>query len=361
MPTIQPAVLTEWTETVVAAAGAPTDIARIVARSLVSADLRGHSSHGIRLLPKYIDRVGGDAQNRIDPTARPQVEKRTGPRALVDGDDAYGRVVGQDATDLAIELASEHGLAVVGIRDGNHLGRMGEWAEMAAEAGLLTLTFVKAEASHVAPVGSADRRLSTNPIAAGIPTFDALDFPVVLDMATSVAAGGKIWERQQTGLDLPEGWVVDADGEPTTSATGYDRGEGALRPLGGSTAGHKGFGLAVVAELVGALVGNGVVAGERDHVPFNNAVGLVAIDPTWFTQRATIESRLRTFTEYVRSARPQSHLFPEVAADEVLLPGEPEHRSEMTARQSGLSLPEETVAELEACADTVGCGPLPGE
>jgi len=358
MPTIQPSVLTDWTERVVASAGAPSDIARIVARSLVSGDLRGHSSHGIRLLPKYLDRVDGDAQNRIDPAARPTVEKRTGPRALLDGNDAYGRVVGQDATELAIELADDHGLAVVGVRDGNHLGRMGEWAEVAAEAGLLTLTFVKAEASIVAPVGSGKPRLSTNPIAAGIPTFDALEFPIVLDVATSVAAGGKVWERGVTDADVPDRWLVDADGQPVTDPDAYDSGDAALRPLGGTTAGHKGFGLAVVAELVGALLGNGVVAGDRDHVPFTNSVGLIAVDPTWFTVRETVEERIRTFAEYIRGADSHSHLVPDVAGDEMLLPGEAEHRHEMDNRRTGLRLPAETVDSLNEAAASLRCEPL---
>lgn len=359
MPIVQPAALTDWAERVVTATGAPPAVSRIVARSLVGSDLRGHGSHGIRLLPRYLDRVDGDAQNRIDPTARPRVEKRGGPRALLDGNDAFGRVVGHDATELAGELAGEHGVAVVGIRDGNHLGRMGEWAEMAAEAGLITLAFVKAEASIVAPVGTADRRLSTNPIAAGIPTFGALEFPVVLDMATSVAAGGKVWERRVAGRELPDGWLVEADGTSTTAPDAFDSGAGALRPLGGTTAGHKGFGLAVVAELIGAFLGDSVVAGERDHVHFNNAVGLIAVDPTWFTSRETMTERIRTFAEYVRSGRPVPGLFPEVAAsDDLLLPGEPEHRAERANRRSGIELPGETVAELNACGRTAGCGPL---
>jgi uncharacterized oxidoreductase len=358
MPAFQPAALRDWTETVLTAAGASDEIARIVARSLVSADLRGHGSHGVRLLPMYVERIGGDGHNRIDPTARPTVERRAGPRVLVDGSDAFGRVVGQHVTDLAIDQADESGLAVVGVRDGNHLGRMGEWAEVAAEAGLVTVTFVKGEAAFVAPPGSTDRRLSTNPIAVGIPTFDALDFPIVLDMATSVVAGGKTWERKRAGEDLPEGWVVTDDGEPATTPDALEGGTSALLPLGGTTAGHKGFGLAVIAELLGALLGNGVVAGDREHVHFNNAVGLLAIDPTWFTSRGAIETRLRTFTEYLRDTTLVPGLAPLITDNRVMLPGEPEHRHDLSSRQSGVDIPDETVTDLNGCADAVDRPPL---
>ena len=126
MPSLRSAALVNWVETVLIAVETPTDNARSVARSLVSSDLRGHSLHGVRLLPMYLDRIGSDAPNRINPTARPQVERRDGPRVLLDENDAFDRVVGEEATELAIELTWEYGLAVVGIRDGNHLGRIGE-------------------------------------------------------------------------------------------------------------------------------------------------------------------------------------------------------------------------------------------
>lgn len=363
MPTVRPARLEEWIRDVVEARGATTEIARIVSESLVSADLRGHSSHGVRLLPRYLERIVTDraeeSTNTIDPTARPRVEARAGPRVQVDGNGAYGRVVGNDATEIAIRTTEEHGIAAVGIRDGNHLGRMGEWAEMAAGAGLVTLLFVKAEAKLVAPFGTADRRLSTNPIAAGVPTFGALEFPLVLDMATSAAAGGKVWERHRGGEDLPEGWAILDDGSSMENPDRFVEGEGALRPLGGATAGHKGFGLSVVAELLGALVGNGVVAGEREHVHFNNSVALFSLDPTWFTPTEVIRERILTFSEYVRESSPVSEVSAGAAAgDGVLLPGEAEHRSEQVNRESGLDLPEETVVDLNRCGEEVGVGPL---
>lgn len=365
MPTVTPERLEAWCRSMIAATGASEKVARIVARSLVSADLRGHSSHGVRLLPKYVERTGtspdGDV-NRIDPAARPRVEAREGARALVDGNAAFGRVVGHDATELAIEVADEQGLAVVGVRDANHLGRMGEWAETAAEAGLLFLAFVKAEAQLVAPPGTATRRLSTNPIAASAPTFGALEFPIVLDMATSVAAGGKVLERERTDRELPDGWALGDDGGTMEEPGPFVDGDGALLPLGGTTAGHKGFGLAVVAELFGAIIGNGVVAGQREHVPYNNSAALLAVDPTWFTPERTIADRVRMFAEYVREARPIPGVSPGAAADGgVFLPGEPEHRSERMARRSGLSLPEETIRDLNRCAEQFGLEPLEPE
>lgn len=357
MSTVNPDSLGAWIRDVLEAAGSSADIAEVVARSLVSADLRGHSSHGVRLLPAYVERIATEPNgetNRIDPTARPRVEAQTGPRVLLDGEGAFGRVVGADATDLAIRDADEHGIGLVGVRDGNHLGRMGEWAELAAEEGMLFLAFVKAEAELVSPAGSATRRLSTNPIAAGVPTFDALEFPIVLDMATSVAAGGKVLERARTGRQLPERWVVDDDGDPMGDGTRFVDGEGALLPLGGTTAGHKGFGLAVISELFGAIVGDSVVAGEREHVPYNNSVALFAIDPTWFSSEQAIADRIRTFTAYIRDAEPVPEITGAAARDGVLLPGEAEHRAERATRRSGLELSVETLADLNQCADGLG-------
>lgn len=341
--------LETWTARLLRAAGAPDDHARTVAESLVSADVRGHASHGLRLLPAYLDRIGADSVNRIDPTATPTVVKRSGPRVLVDGSNAFGRVVGDWAADESIALAGQHGLGVVGIRDGNHLGRMGEWAERAAEAGLLFLTLVKAEAALVAPPMSATRRLSTNPIAAGVPTFDAVDFPIVLDMATSVESGGKVRERAADDRPLPAGWAVDAAGDDLRSPERFLDGDGALRPLGAPVAGHKGFGLGVVAELFGALLGDGVTAGERDHVPFNNSAAFVTVDPTWFTPPETIAERIERFVTYVREAERY-----DADGAEVRLPGEPEHLSERRARTAGVSLAAPTVAELNRRATDLG-------
>lgn len=361
MPTVNSGPLEDWICDLLESVGASGDIAPIVARSLVSADLRGHSSHGVRLLPAYIERISTELNgnvNRINPSARPRIEAQNGPRVLLDGEGAFGRVVGWDATDLAIRAANEHGLALVGIRDGNHLGRMGEWAEMAAREGLLFLAFVKAEAELVSPAGSATRRLSTNPIAAGVPTFDALEFPIVLDMATSVAAGGKVLERAQTGRNLPERWVVDDEGDPMDDGTRFVNGEGALLPLGGTTAGHKGFGLAVVAELFGAIIGDGIVAGERKHIPYNNSVALFAVDPTWFTTEQAITDRIRTFSEYIRQAEPVPGMAGTAVEEGVLLPGEPEYRAEEANQQTGLQLSEETLADLDQCAVEVGVDPV---
>lgn len=352
--------LEEWTHSVLTAAGVTDDIAASVAQSLVSADLRGHGLHGVRLLPKYLDRIDPGAEgpaNRIDPAARPVVEEESGPLALVEGGAAFGRLVGRDATALAVEASETHGVGVVGIRDGNHVGRMGEWAERAANEGVLLFGFVKGEANLIAPVGTAERWLSTNPLVAGIPTFDALEFPLVLDAATSVTAGGKVWERARAGRDLPVRWAIDGDGEPVRSAERFLDGDGALQPLGGSPAGHKGFGLAVVAELFGAILGDGAVAGQREHVHFNNTAMLVAIGPMWFTTEEAIAERVRILAAHLRSARP----VPDSAhrtSDGVLLPGEPEHRAERRARRSGVDLPPETVTDPNECARSLDHGPL---
>lgn len=363
MPTVDLGRLKSHVQDLLEAAGTDPDVAGVVADSLVQSDMRGHSSHGVRMLPKYLDRIDASDEdppaNRIDPDALPVIERRDGPRVLIDGQDAFGRVVGRDAAELGIELADEHGVGVVGIRDGNHLGRMGEWAELAADSGFLFLAFVKGEAELVAPANSSDRRYSTNPVVAGIPTFDALEFPIVLDMATSAAAGGKVWEEATAGNELPIDWAVDEDGRSQSDPDAFLSGEGALLPLGGRVAGHKGYALGVVSELVGAILGNGVVAGERSPVHFNNMAAYFLVDPTWFTAEDEISRRVAALADFLRTADPALHLDAgAAAANGINLPGEPEHHAEQRHRESGLNLSAVTVDSLDECAQALGCDSL---
>lgn len=256
MPTIEPRTLETFVASIVKELGADTSDAAAVAESLVSADLCGHHSHGVRLLPsKYQPEI---REGKIDPTAEPVLE-RDGPlTAIVDGQKAFGQVVGRFAIDGAVAKARETGICVAGVRNVSHLGRIGEWTCRAAGSDLVCLAFVANPSSrHVAPAGTAEPRLSTNPISIGIPTFDAFDFPVLLDMATSQIAKGKTRLYDAEDEQLPEECVVTSDGESVIDPSRYLDGQGALLPLGGLTSGHKGFGLATVAELLAANVSDG--------------------------------------------------------------------------------------------------------
>jgi uncharacterized oxidoreductase len=330
------------------ASGAPEDIATLVAESLVLSDMRGHNSHGTRRIPSYVEDslVGRDDGYGIDPEARPTVESEGPTHALVDGQDGFGHLAGHRAVGLAVEKARENGVAMVSVRDATHLGRIGEWSERAAEQGMLFTAYVYNHGRVVAPPGSAQRRYSTNPVSYGIPTFDALDFPVVLDIATSQVANGKTGEFAGRGDPLPESWTITEDGGSVTDARAFRGGEGALLPLGGLVSGYKGFGLAMIAELLGGITADAPVHGEATSNR-GCAAMFVAVDPTIVTTQDVIEERVLALREYIEetdySGIPTG---PVAYGDRALLPGEPEHLRESTCREHGVPLAEADVTML---------------
>lgn len=353
MPTVDPETLESFAAALVEGLGAAPPDAAAVARSLVDADLCGHHSHGVRLLPgKYESDV---RSGRIDPTAEPALERDEPTAAVVDGRDAFGQVVGRFAIDEAVAKAERTGLCVLGVRNATHLGRIGEWAERAAAADLACLGFVtNPGSSHVAPAGTALARLSTNPIAVGIPTFGALEFPILLDMATSQIAKGKTRLYAARGEELPSETVLTPAGEAVTDPSRYLDGLGALLPLGGRTAGHKGFGLAVVAELLAATISDGDVSGEAD-VAWGNEAAFFLVDLTRFSARERIVDRIAAFEAHLEST-PSAEFPPGAAArgERPLLPGAAEHRQRQQNRRDGISLSEADAAALVELASDLG-------
>lgn len=346
---------------VVRAYGADDTAAQQVAESLVEADLRGHRSHGTIRLPMLYRRML-DA-GVIDPAATPELLDGSGATATVDGHNAFGQVVGRRAVDVATEQAAEHGVAAVGVRNGAHLGRIGEWAERAAGRGFLFAAWVNTGglAPLVALPGGAARRIATNPIAFGTPSFGALEFPVVLDMATSQVAHGKVSKRAVEGQPLPEGWVIDASGEFVTNGERYEAGDGAILPLGGLTAGHKGFGLAVIAELFAGILGDAFVTGQDAAGVVNNAATFVAVDPDRFSAPDANKARIEALAETVATEDYSDGIPAGDAArgDRALLPGESEHRTRAEREAEGIPLAPATVDLFVALADELGVEALP--
>ena len=357
MPRVDSAVLEKFARDIAVGLGAPESTAGRVAESLVASDLRGHGSHGVLRLPLYGKMVEA---GRLDPTATPEVVREDAGTATVDGRDAFGQVVGAEASALAAAKALDRGVAAVGIRDATHLGRVGEWAERTTEAGAAFAAFVNVQGSAqtVAPPGSADRRLATNPLAFGVPAFGALDFPLVFDAATSQVAHGKIRERAATGDPVPPDWTVTASGDPETDAAAFEEGSGALLPLGGTTAGYKGFGLAVVAELFAGIAGDAAVAGQRDGEWADNAALFLAFDPTRFTSEAGVRDRVTALADHLRSADYSAAVSPGDAAkaDRALLPGEAEHRTAAERRERGIPVSEGVAESLCDLAVARGLG-----
>lgn len=338
------------------ALGTPEPEAADVAASLVDADLRGHGSHGtIRLPTMYASMVESGA---LRPTATPELTS-TDPAGLrVDGNGGFGQLTGRAAVDAAIDVAADQGTVTVGVKNGAHIGRIGEWAERAADAGLVFVGFVNTGAATrtVTIPGSAERLLSTNPIAVGIPTFDARPFPVVLDVATSQVAHGKITKRSVENKPLPPSWTVTADGESVTDATAFEEGAGALLPLGGRATGHKGFGFAVVAELLGGIVGGGEVFGEGEPGGVNNAAAFTLIDPLRFATRDRVREVVTVFGDYLNEAtvsdavpRPDS-----MRGDEPLLPGEPEYLTAKERETEGIPVDDRTLDAFRTLAADLG-------
>jgi uncharacterized oxidoreductase len=350
---LDPATLEGFAATLLETYGAPAAHAEQVARSLVRSDMSGHTSHGVLRVPYYGDLI---AEGVLDPEATPAVERATATTVKMDGRDAFGQLVGREAVAALCERARD-GIAVVGMRDATHLGRVGEWAERVADEDLLFAAFVNSQSGGftVAPAGSADRLLSTNPLAFGIPTFDELEFDLVLDMATSQVAHGKIREREATGDPIPEGWTTDEAGESFTDAAAFEAGSGALMPLGGEVAGYKGFGLSLVAELFAGLVGDGLVAGERDPGFSNNAAAFVAIDPLAFTTRDRARERFAALTAHLQEADYERGPAAGVAAKgDGKLPGEPEFDYRERARAEGVEIADRVFERLCDVADERG-------
>ncbi len=351
MPRIAPAPFESFLVDLARGLGTPDDLAAKFAASLVEADLVGHSSHGSRLLPaKYTAEIAAD---KIDPAAEPTIERDTGVFTTVNGRKAFGQVVAREAIDAGIAAAEDAGIGVVSLRNVSHIGRVGEWAERATAAGMGLVGFVANPGSQwVAPPGSAERRFSTNPIVVGLPTFDALPFPIVLDMASSQVARSKIREPDAAAGGLPADWLIDDDGAPLTDGAAFDNeGRGAMLPLGGLATGHKGFGLAVIAELLAGNASDGSVSGTDDVLWGNHALFFV-LDLERCTSRAAIEERAAAMAAYVRETEYSSDIPTPWATkgEHALLPGEAEHERRLAHRENGIPIPADDAALLRELA-----------
>ncbi|WP_255197547.1 Ldh family oxidoreductase [Halorarius litoreus] len=324
--------------------GGPPETARLVTESLVRADLRGYGTHGIGILPLYAGMVDDGA---IDPLATPTVDRGDGATVRVDGQTGFGQLAAREATAEGIAVAEEYGVSVVGLRDASHIGPVGEFAERAAEAGMVFLAFTNTAggATNTAAFGGAARTLSTNPVAFGVPTFDALPYDIVADFATSQVSGSVIRDHHRTGEPLDDEWTTTPSGDPVESPAAFMAGEGALLPLGGRTTGHKGYALSVVAELLGGLIGRNPVVGENDPEWLANGGAFVLVDPTAFLSVAAIEDRIGQFA---------AHLHREAG---VRLPGEGAHQRTQTNRSEGIEIPEHDLVPLAETAAGVGVTP----
>jgi ureidoglycolate dehydrogenase (NAD+) len=337
---VEQAALTSFCRDVLVAVGLDERDAATVAGSLVAADLRGVATHGVLRLPVYVERM-----RRGLIATRPSIQvRRTGPAtATVDGGNGPGQVVALRAMREAVALAEGAGVGLVSVHGSNHFGAAGWFALHAAERGMIGLALTHAEAD-VVPFGGRRPALGTNPLAVAVPRGDGP--PVLLDMATSGVAMGRVLLARTRGEPIPEDWAVDADGEPTTDP----RQVRAVRPM----AGPKGYGLAFVVEVLAGLLSGSRSGTEvrRMYDDFDEPQGighfLGAIDPARFVPPEVFAGSVDRLAGQLKATPPAPGF------DEVLLPGEPEDRAEARHRRDGVPIPEELRRELVALGAAYG-------
>lgn len=339
MRTIPPAHLTEFAAHIFQAAGVPDDVARQVSASLVAANLAGHDSHGVVRVMQYL---GAVERGETDPRAVPAVTHETPVMAVVDARRAFGQVAGAFAMQMAIDKARAAGIAAVALHNSSHVGRLGEWVEMAAAEGMIGLAFCNGGRSGgiVAPFGGAARRLGTNPLAAAVPLGDGP--PFVLDFATSAVAEGKVRVARNGGKEIPTGWVLDKDGNPTTNPADLYEG-GMLVPA----AGHKGYSLALLVDLLGGLLTGGGSVPQGGTMQ-SNGVLFIVLHISAFRSPEAFAEEAEAMAERIKTTPPA----PGFSA--VLLPGEPEQMTAATRRAEGVPLDDGTWAQLVAEAEKWG-------
>jgi hydroxycarboxylate dehydrogenase B len=339
--------LRELAATILAAAGSSPDEAQTIAARLVDANLTGHDSHGAIRVPQYVAQV---QDGTIVPNQKAEVVSETEVVTVLDGQFGYGQIVGEQAVRAAIDKARRHGIAMSTLRRSAHLGRLGDWAEMAAAAGLASLHFVNATGIplRVVPHGGRDGRGTTNPIAMGIPVPDG--GPVVLDFATSATAEGKVRVARNKGVTIPPDCLLDAAGRPTTDPNDlYTDPPGTLLPFGGATAGHKGGALWLLVDLLaGGLTGGGCSRPPEGAARFSSSMLSIVIAPEAYADAGAIGAEIRRHLEFVKSARPRT------PGGEVLLPGEPERRVRAERLANGIPIDPTTWEHILASGAQVG-------
>src|SRR5215831_13085219 len=314
---------------------------------LVDANLAGHDSHGVGMLVEYVPAM---RDGRLRLGRRASILQDQGATVVIDGDLGVGQVLGHQAMAIGIARARQHGVALVALRRAHHLGRIGAWAEQCAAAGCASLHYVNVigHRPYVAPFGGSDGRLATNPVCIGLPVADRP--PVILDMATSKVAFGKVKVARNRGQPAPDGALIDAAGAPTNDpSVMFTQPSGSLLPFGE----HKGYGLAVMCDLLaGALVGGGTNGPETQtsDTIVNNMLSIV-IDPAAVTDTGAMDEKVAVLAAWLKASPPRA------GVDAVLLPGEPERRTRAERERAGIPLDRTTWGQLADMARLAGCDP----
>lgn len=343
---VAPPALAALGSRILQAAGALQGEADCVARRLVQADLVGHASHGVLRLRQYVEQIG---KGQIRVATRPTTVVDLPGLAVLDAGYCFGQVAAETATRMACDKARLHGVALVAVRHSAHVGRLGDWVELAAEQGCVSFHFVNTLAAPlVAPWGGSQRRLSTNPLAWGMPV--AGGEPIVVDMTTSVVAEGKVRLARAAGQSIPPGWVVDRTGASSTDpAALYDG--GALLALGGLDAGHKGYALSLMVDLMaGALSGGGSSGPDRPINANNHTVLAISPAAMGAAHGQAVTEEAARFCAWVRSSAAADAQRP------VQMPGDVERAQRELHLRDGLWLNAGVQEALREAARLSGLG-----
>lgn len=329
MPVLEESQLLEFGKALLAAGGASAAEAEIVGRSLVGANLRGHDSHGVMRIPFYVKQV---QDGKLTAGADLEIIHETSGTVIGDGSWGFGQVLSRQLMDRLIAKASTSGIASGTLRRSAHIGRLGEYAEMAAEQNMSAIICANTHgaAQRVAPVGGKRPRLGTNPLCIGMPGGET--GPFVLDFGTSATAEGKVRVKKIAGEQVPDGWILDPEGNATNDPNQlYGDPPGTIRPMGGDQA-YKGFGLSFMIEMLCGALSGGQCAYPDPPPPIGNAAFFIVIDPKGYSGFEHLKNEVASLEQYVRAV-------PRIdGVDEVFLPGDPEKRTLAKRSVDGIPL-----------------------
>ncbi len=349
MPFLSPTNLEVFARDILLRAGANAHEANIVAASLVDSNLRGYDSHGVMRLPQYVQFLHDKV---VLPGTRVKILDEGESRIVADGQWGFGQVLMTELQALATAKAKASGLCLSTMHHAGHIGRLGEYCERAAAVNLVTMLMVNSHGGvvRVAPPGGKAPRLSTNPLAIGVPHGDT---PLSLDFSTSATAEGKVRVKKIAGQQVPEGWLLDCEGRPTTDPNLlYGNPPGSILPMGG-TQGYKGFGLGLMVEILTGALSGGAVAGPTVYPKNGNCVFFLLIDPARFGGAEHFAEQVEQVVSYIRSC-------PRVdGCDEIMLPGDPERKIAAAKSAGGIFLDDENWKALLTLTAKLGEIALP--
>ena len=339
--------LTQVATAILHKAGAELERAQAVAEHLVTANLKGHDSHGVGMIPNYVNAM---LNTLIHPENDALLTRDSGAVLNFDGNLGFGRVVGIQAMDLGIERAKSHGISCVALGNAAHLGRIGAFAEHCAEAGLISTHYVNVVGHDpmVVAYRGRDRRFITNPFCCAVPRPDGNH--VVLDMATTTVAAGKVRVAYMKGEPVPEHSLVDSNGLETTDASVIfsKGGGGAMQPFGL----HKGYGLMVMCELLGGALGGNFTmqpGNPRAGATLNNMLSII-LDPGAVGDLAEYDAEVSAMIDYIYASEAAE------GVDKVLIPGDPERQSVAARSTHGIDIDDNSWQDITNAAAAAGLG-----